>query len=107
MTANRAQLTIALGIAVLSALECWSAYSELPDPMATNFGGDGTPGGWSSKRAFVTIHTLSTIFWLGALTRRAPHGAAGAGYSRPRGPEVVAGYVGLVSDRVPRLFQPL
>ena len=67
MKVNRAQLSIALGILVLSIFECIQAYPRLPDPMASNFGGDGTPGGWSSKRSFMIIYGISMAFWFGCV----------------------------------------
>lgn len=39
----------------------------LPDPMSTNFGGDGAAGGWSSKAMFVTSAAVSMAFWFGLL----------------------------------------
>ena len=65
MSANRLQLSLALIVVLLAAVECVYVYPRLPDPMASNFGGDGTPGGWSSKRSFVIIHSVSMAFWLG------------------------------------------
>ena len=67
MSANRTQLTVPVGVLLLSLFECFQAYPELPDPMASNFGGDGVPGGWSSKRSFVIVYALSMAFWFGAL----------------------------------------
>ena len=67
MTANRLQVSIASGILLLSAVACFQAYPELPDLMASNFGGDGTPGGWSSKKSFMIIYGVSMAFWFGAL----------------------------------------
>ena len=67
MRANRKQLTIAFGILLLSAVECYQVYARLPDPMASNFGGDGAPGGWSSKTSFMTIHGVALAFWMSAL----------------------------------------
>jgi uncharacterized membrane protein len=77
VSANRLQLSLAFGILVLSVLECVAAYPELPDPMASNFGGDGSPGGWSSKRSFMIIYAVSMAFWLGGLLA-APFLAANA-----------------------------
>jgi hypothetical protein len=65
--ANRPQLALGCGIVLLSAFECILAYPHLPDPMASNFAGDGGPGGWSSKKSFMVIYMVSTTFWLGAL----------------------------------------
>ncbi len=65
--AYRLQLAIAVAILGLSLVECFLAYPRLPDPMASNFGGDGTPGGWSSKKSFMTIWAVSMAFWFGAL----------------------------------------
>jgi len=67
MSANRLQLAIGCGIVLLSVFECIQAYPHLPDPMASNFGGDGTPGGWSSKTSFMIIYAVSMAFWSGAL----------------------------------------
>ncbi len=67
MSANRVHVAIGFGIVLLSVFECIQAYSHLPDPMASNFGGDGTPGGWSSKKSFMVIYAVSMAFWLGAL----------------------------------------
>jgi len=67
MKAHRLQLALGCGIVLLSVLECVHAYPRLPDPMASNFGGDGAPGGWSSKNSFMIIYAASTTFWLGAL----------------------------------------
>lgn len=67
MSANRLQLALGCGIALLSIFECVQGYPHLPDPMASNFGGDGIPGGWSSRRSFMIIYSASTAFWLGAL----------------------------------------
>jgi uncharacterized membrane protein len=94
LTAKRIQWSVAVVIVALSTLECVLAYPELPDPMATNFGGDGVAGGWSSKRGFVTVYAISIGFWVVALlavplfasstrrnfdvaTRRWLHGATG------------------------------
>ena len=67
MNVRRLQLTVALGILALSIFECFQAYPHLPDPMASTFGGDGMPGGWSSKKGFVIIYAVSMAFWFGAL----------------------------------------
>lgn len=67
MSTHRLQLTLALGILALGLFEWFQSYPILPDPMASNFGGDGTPGGWSSKRGFVIMYAISMAFWLGAL----------------------------------------
>ena len=67
MTANRLQAALAFGVLALSVLECVRAYPELPDPMASNFGGDGAPGGWSSKRSFVIVYAVSMAFWFGGV----------------------------------------
>ena len=67
MNVRRLQVTIAVGILALSVFECFQAYPHLPDPMASNFGGDGTPGGWSSKKGFVVIYAISMAFWFGGL----------------------------------------
>jgi hypothetical protein len=64
---RRVQLLLAVGIVVLSGFECFRAYPSLPDPMASNFGREGVPGGWSSKKSFLTLHGVSLGFWLGAL----------------------------------------
>lgn len=52
---------------LLSLFECILAYPHLSDPMASTFGGGGTPVAWSSKRSFVILFAASTTFWLGAL----------------------------------------
>ncbi len=67
MSANRGHVAIGFGILLLSVFECIRVYLELPDPMASNFGGDGTPGGWSSKKSFIIFYDVSMAFWLGAL----------------------------------------
>ena len=67
MSPNRLHLSIAAGIVAVSVLECVRAYSELPDPMASNFGGDGAPGGWSSKKSFIVVYALSMAFWFGGI----------------------------------------
>ena len=67
MSANRVHVAIGLGILLLSVFESIQAYPHLPDPMASNFGGDGTPGGWSSKKSFMIIYAVSMAFWSGAL----------------------------------------
>ena len=67
MKPNYTQLGAAFGIVLMSAAECLDVYPRLPDPMATNFGGDGTAGGWSSKAVFVTSAALSMAFWFGML----------------------------------------
>jgi len=67
MSANRLQLAIGCGVVLLSVFECIQAYPHLPNPMASNFGGDGTPGGWSPKKSFMIVYTASMTFWLGAL----------------------------------------
>ncbi|GMR22227.1 MAG: hypothetical protein BMS9Abin37_0561 [Acidobacteriota bacterium] len=67
MSANRRHLAIGCGIVLLSVFESIQAYPNLPDPMASTFGGDGTPGGWSTKQSFIFIHAVSMLFWLGAL----------------------------------------
>ncbi len=43
MKPNYTQLGAAFGIVLMSAAECLDVYPRLPDPMATNFGGDGRP----------------------------------------------------------------
>lgn len=68
MTVNRLHLAIAAGLLALTALECVHVYPELPDPMASNFGGDGAPGGWSSKRSFMIIYAISMGFWVAMLS---------------------------------------
>ena len=45
MSANRVHVAMGLGILMLSVVECIQVYPELPDPMASNFGGDWTAGG--------------------------------------------------------------
>ena len=67
MSANRVHVAIGSGILLLSVFECIQAYPHLPDPMASNFGGDGTPGGGSSKKSFMIIYAVSITFWFGAL----------------------------------------
>lgn len=67
MSANRLQVSLACGILLLSVVECFQVYPHLPDPMASNFGGDGMPGGWSSKKSFVVVYAVSMAFWFGAL----------------------------------------
>ncbi len=67
MKPNYGQLGVAFGIVLISALECIDVYPRLPDPMATNFGGDGAAGGWSSKALFVTRAAVSMAFWFGML----------------------------------------
>ena len=67
MKPNYSQLGVAFGVVFVSALECIDVYSRLPDPMATNFGGDGAAGGWSSKPMFMTIAAVSMAFWFGML----------------------------------------
>lgn len=67
MTVRRLQLIAAVGALVLSVGEGIHAYPHLPDPMASNFGGDGAPGGGSSKQSFMMLHGATMAFWLGAL----------------------------------------
>lgn len=65
MKPNYRQMGVAFGIVLMSALECIDVYPRLPDPMATNFGGDGAAGGWSSKAMFMAIAAVSMAFWFG------------------------------------------
>ena len=67
MRANRLQLALGCAVVLLSVSECIQAYPRLPDPMASNFGFDGMPGGWSAKKHFMIIYVASTTFLLGAL----------------------------------------
>ena len=67
MKPNYRQMGVAFGIVLMSALECIDVYPRLPDPMATNFGGDGAAGGWSSKAMFMAIAAVSMAFWFGML----------------------------------------
>ena len=67
MKPNYTQLGVAFAVVLVSALECVDVYPRLPDPMATNFGGEGAAGGWSSKAMFVTIAGVSMAFWFGML----------------------------------------
>ena len=67
MKPNFTQLGAAFGIVLMGAAECLEVYPRLPDPMATNFGADGAPGGWSSKATFIAIGAVSMALWVGAL----------------------------------------
>lgn len=53
-------------------------YAKLPDPMASHFGFDGFPDGWSSRATFFTIYlgallpTAGALFALAVLLTRLP-----------------------------------
>jgi uncharacterized membrane protein len=42
-------------------------YAKLPDPMASHFGFDGSPNGWSSRTAFFAIYLGALLLTAGAL----------------------------------------
>ena len=59
----------ALGLAVVvgSLMEAAWLYGRLPDPMASTFGGDGTPVAFASKPLVIGIMVGATMFWAAML----------------------------------------
>ena len=61
MSANRVHVAMGLDILMLSVVECIQVYPELPDPMASNFGGDGTAAGSVYPRTIRKSSALKTL----------------------------------------------
>jgi uncharacterized membrane protein len=52
------QRRIFILLIVFFVLQCYFYYSQLPDPLATNFDAAGEANGWSSKSAFIAVYIL-------------------------------------------------
>jgi len=58
MRFDRAPVTALLVLAALAAIQAVHYYPQLPDTLATHFGPNGEPNGWSEKGPFVLTYSI-------------------------------------------------
>lgn len=52
---NRAPYVLCAGLMVLLAVQALYYYPQLPERMASHFGADGRPNGWTTREGFFGI----------------------------------------------------
>lgn len=52
---NRVPYVLCAGLMVLLAVQAFYYYPQLPDRVASHFGADGRPNGWTLREAFFSI----------------------------------------------------
>ena len=63
---NRKPMLILLGLTVLSFLQVWYFYPQLPETIAHHYNFTGQPDAWGSKDMFIRVH-LGTVLFLTAI----------------------------------------
>ena len=61
---SSAPVWISVLLVGISVIEWLSVYSELPDYVASSFGGEGVPQGWTARRGFLMGYLVATAFQL-------------------------------------------